>query len=601
MPQETFDIERYLQIRAASNPTFSPDGERIAFLVNTTGVPQVWSVSRTGGWPRQLTFHPERVSEVKYSPTQDRLIYSMDSGGNERMQLFSVDGRGTRSQKITNEPEAIHRLGDFSPDGEMISFASNREHPAHFHIYTAELDTGNARRVLRREGSNFPAAWTPDRSSLIIRLSHSNFDHDLHLLGLADEKMLHLTPHEGQAVYQHLQMRPDGKGFYLISNEGRNWRGIFYYDFGEGRMTPVVQMKKEIEGLKLSPDGSKLAYLVNDEGYSQLWIYHVDDGSCSRLCGLPAGVYGVPVWSPVRDELAITVSAPQHNPNLWMYDLDGDRARQLTFASRAAIPKETLVEPELVHFKSFDGLEIPAFYYRPQGASDPEKLPVVIDIHGGPESQRRVGFSPTTQYLVNRGYAVFEPNVRGSAGYGRRYIHLDDVEKRMDSVRDIRAGYDWLVSQGDADPDRVAVIGGSYGGFMVLACITEYPDLWAAAVDRVGIANFITFLKNTGPWRRHLREAEYGSLQDDYDFLVSISPIHKANRIEAPLFVIHGANDPRVPVQEAEQIVQRVRDRGGVVKYLRFEDEGHGLIKLSNKIEAYRQVADFFDEHVKGV
>ena len=594
-----FDIERYLRVRTATNLTFSPDGERVAFVTDITGVPQVWSLSREGGWPQQLTFHSERVSQVKYSPTDDDLLlYSMDAGGNERMQIFTVDAEGSRSRQLTDEPESIHRFGDFSPDGKKISFASNREHPAHFHIWTADIETGKAEPVLKREGSNSPAAWGPDGEFLIVRLAHAGFDHDLYLLDLSTSEIEHLTPHEGEAVYQYVQMQPDGDGFYLISNQDRNFRGVFHYDLSTRELSPVLEVEKEIEGLKLSPDGGRLAYLVNDEGYSQLWIYDLRSGDKQQLKKLPEGVYGVPVWSPVRDELALTVSAPQHNSNIWIYDLQNDRAHQLTHASLAGVPQSSLVEPELIHFESFDDLKIPAFYYRPQDVDDDEKLPVVIDIHGGPESQRRVGFRTTTQYLLNRGFAVLEPNVRGSSGYGREYIKLDDVEKRMDSVKDIRAGYDWLISEGDADPDRIAVMGGSYGGFMVLACITEYPDLWAAAVNRVGIANFITFLENTGPWRRHLREAEYGSLEDDYEFLESISPIHKADQIETPLFVIHGANDPRVPVEEAEQVVDNVKQQDTFVRYLRFEDEGHGIVKLPNKIEAYREVAGFFDEYL---
>jgi dipeptidyl aminopeptidase/acylaminoacyl peptidase len=224
--------------------------------------------------------------------------------------------------------------------------------------------------------------------------------------------------------------------------------------------------------------------------------------------------------------------------------------------------------------------------------------PVVVDIHGGPESQRRPSFASVTQYLLNNGYAVFEPNVRGSSGYGKAYSGLDDVENRMDSVKDIREGVGWLHDHPEVDPDRVVAMGGSYGGFMVLASVTEYPDLWAAGVDIVGIANFVTFLENTGDWRRSLREAEYGSLDDDREFLESVSPINNIDRIEAPLFVLHGENDPRVPVGEAEQIVEEAREQGVPVRKLIFEDEGHGFAKLDNRIEAYREIVDFLAEHV---
>jgi len=223
---------------------------------------------------------------------------------------------------------------------------------------------------------------------------------------------------------------------------------------------------------------------------------------------------------------------------------------------------------------------------------------VVVDVHGGPESQRRPSFAPVKQYLLAHGYAVFEPNVRGSTGYGRSYTHLDDVERRMDSVADLEAAAEWLADRPDVDADRIVVKGGSYGGFMVLAALTESPDRWAAGVDVVGIANFVTFLENTGSWRRELREAEYGSLEEDREFLESVSPINNVADIAAPLFVLHGANDPRVPVGEAEQIAEEAADQGVPVRKLIFEDEGHGLSKRENRIEAYRDIVDFLEEHV---
>jgi dipeptidyl aminopeptidase/acylaminoacyl peptidase len=269
----------------------------------------------------------------------------------------------------------------------------------------------------------------------------------------------------------------------------------------------------------------------------------------------------------------------------------------VTHASTAGIPRDSFVDARVVHYESCDGREIPALFSQPAD-SPADGAPVVVDVHGGPESQRRPGFAPLTQYFCSRGYAVFEPNVRGSSGYGRAYAALDDVEKRMDAVADLAAGHDWLAARADVDADRIAVKGGSYGGFMVLAAMTEYPERWAAGVDVVGIANFVTFLENTGEWRRELREAEYGSLADDRAFLESISPITNVDRIDAPLFVLHGANDPRVPVGEAEQIADQAREQGVPVEKLIFEDEGHGISKLENRIDAYTAIADFLDTHV---
>jgi len=553
----------------------------------------VWCVPTAGGWPEQLTFYQERIGMVEFSPVADELVFGMDAGGNERQQLFLLKGDGSEVKQLTHEPEAIHSFGGWAHDGRRIAFASNRSNPRHFHVYIMDIRSGEARLVFERDGTNRPVGWSPDDRRLLIVRANTNMDHDIFLFDLEDGVARHVTPHEGEAAFVQPCWDPEGLGFYVISNQDRDLRALLYYDLESETFSPVVEGEHEVEGVVVSPDGSHLAYTINNEGYSELWLLERDSGSRRRVESLPVGVCLSMDWLPNGDGLSVSLSGPRHNTNVWVVDAADGSSRQLTRASSAGIPLDALVEPELIHYESFDGLEIPAFYYRPPSVAGP--LPVIVDIHGGPEGQRRVNFNPVTQYLVDCGYAVFAPNVRGSAGYGKEYIHLDDVENRMDTVTDIKHGVDWLISQGGADPGRIAVMGGSYGGFMVLACITEYPDLWAAAVDVVGIANFVTFLQNTGPWRRHLREAEYGSLENDYEFLVSVSPIHKAHHIKAPLMVIHGANDPRVPIGEAEQIVDSVKGKGGIVHYLRFEDEGHGLVKLPNRIEAYRKVADFLE------
>jgi len=284
--------------------------------------------------------------------------------------------------------------------------------------------------------------------------------------------------------------------------------------------------------------------------------------------------------------------------DVWVWDLPQEKLWQATRSSLGGIAPESFVEPALVHYPTFDEREIPAFLFLPRD-KPARDLPVVINVHGGPEGQARPIFNPVNQYLAAQGYAVLAPNVRGSSGYGYTYMSLDDVRKRMDSVADLRHAALWLRASGIANPQRIVVMGGSYGGFMVLSAITTYPDLWAAAVDIVGIANFVTFLENTHPWRRKLRESEYGSLENDREFLEGISPIRRVNEITAPLFVIHGANDPRVPIGEAEQIVAALRQRQVPVEYLRFEDEGHGLIKRANRLVAYPAIARFLDEHLK--
>jgi dipeptidyl aminopeptidase/acylaminoacyl peptidase len=311
---------------------------------------------------------------------------------------------------------------------------------------------------------------------------------------------------------------------------------------------------------------------------------------------MPEGVLGGFEFSPDGTCFAFTLTGPNRNPDVWLVDLPDGEPRRFTRSSTAGIPPFTFRRPEIVRYPSFDGREIPALFYEPGEASaDSPAAPVVVNVHGGPESQSRPLFAPVTQYLLERGYAVFAPNVRGSTGYGKSYTHLDDVYLRMDSVKDLAHAAAWLRGWGH---ERIAVMGGSYGGFMVLAALTEHPELWTAGVDIVGIANMVTFLENTGSYRRALREPEYGSLERDREFLESISPIHKAEEITAPLMVIHGKNDPRVPVGEAEQIVEKVRESGGAAEYLLYEDEGHGLAKLKNRLDAYPKIVAFLDENL---
>jgi len=360
-----------------------------------------------------------------------------------------------------------------------------------------------------------------------------------------------------------------------------------------------------------------MAYTVNRDGFSELYLRRVEtDGKPlittvadkQETVKLPAqGIVGGLTFSKDQKKLAFTFNSAKYNTDIWVYDLASKKLTQVTKSDRAGIPQSSFVEPKLIKFKTFDGREVPAWYYVPKnpmgfimiGGQWFPKFPIIVSIHGGPEGQERPGFAALYQYYLSRGYAILATNVRGSTGYGKTYTHLDDVKNRENSVKDLAYAVEWLKTSGGADPKRIAVMGGSYGGYMTLAAITLYPDLWAAAVDTVGIANWESFLKNTSGYRRRQREVEYGMLDKDIDFLRSISPIAKVDRIKTPLFVIAGRNDPRVPYTEAEQIVGALRKRGAVVQYKLYDDEGHGVTKLKNRLELYPLVADFLDKYMK--
>jgi dipeptidyl aminopeptidase/acylaminoacyl peptidase len=596
----SYDIERYLNIRSAGGADFGPDGT-LSFLLDSTGTAQVWTLEGPRIWPEQITFHEERVTGAHWSPARPELIHSMDEGGNERAQLFRLAGDGSTEVPLTSMPDAKHQFGGWSHDGDRFAFTSNRRDEAVFDVYVQARDEQgpDADRVYEgSEGWLSVAGWSPDDARLALVEPHASFDQDVYVLSLSSGEVTHLTPHEGDQRYQNVEWGPRGKYLYCTTDAEADTRYLARLDVETGARETVHDGGQwNVDGLSIDTESERIAFTRNVDGYTEVTVGALEDGEIDRFPEpqLPEGVAGGIAFDEAGDRIAITATAPEHNTNVYVVDVETGATERWTAAPTAGIPPETFQAPDLVRVTSFDGRSIPGFYTTPSDGEPP--FPVVVDIHGGPESQRRPSFSPLTQYLLGSGYAVFEPNVRGSAGFGSEYASLDDVRNRMDSVSDLAACVEWLADQAEVDADRVIAYGGSYGGFMVLAALTEYPDLWAAGVDVVGIANFVTFLENTGDWRRSHRESEYGSLEEDREFLESISPINNIQEIRAPLMVMHGANDPRVPVGEAEQVAEEAAEHVPV-ETLIFEDEGHGFAKLENRIEAYRGMVDFLNEHV---
>ncbi len=590
-----FDFRRYLNIRSAYTPAWLTNNQRVAFLTDITGTPQVWAVDIAGGWPDQLTFFQEKVWTLNTSPADDRLICTRDIGGNERYQLFLVSGDGATVRRLTRDDGAIHHFGAWSPDGKRIAYASNARTGIHFDVYVHTVDLDEATMVYHSEGNFRALAWSPQGTQLILSHEVSSAHQPLCLLDLASSNVRPLTPEDRPVRNRQVRWASDGH-VYLLADHDRDVVGLARLDVATGQLTYLTDHPWDVESLALSPHARILAYTVNAGGYASLCLHNLSTHRSDHVTDLPLGVVSEPVFSSDGKQVAVSVQSPRHNPNVWIVDVDNLACRQLTRSSLAGIPPDSLVEPELIEYHTFDDRTIPAFLYRPPDAQPP--LPVILYVHGGPASQARPDFDPRFQYFLSQGYAILAPNVRGSSGYGKLYMAMDDVERRMDSVADVKHTVDWLCASGVADPNRIAIYGRSYGGFMVLAAITAYPDVWAAAIDVVGIANWITFLENTGPWRRAHREKEYGSLERDRAFLESISPIHRVDRIQTPLLVIHGANDPRVPVTEADQIVNHLRERDHPVEYLRYQDEGHKISKLGNRIDSFTKMGDFLARYL---
>ena len=615
---EPFGIERYLNIRSATSPAFAPHGRSVMFLMNTTGTAQVWSVAAGGGWPEQLTSYEDRVDFVEWSPTGAGMIFGKAVGGNENAQLYWLAPDGAEIRALTDAPKVRYNFGAWAHDGRRIAYAANKRNPNYFDIYVMDVQTGQEELVYQQDGSNGFAAWSPDDRQIVVARSSDvlSLDNDLYLVDVATKGVTHLTPHQGAIEYGDVHFAADGRALLLSTNREGEWLSLSRLDLQTKEWRVLDPTPWDLDAFALSADGLRAAVAHNHDGYSELYLRSANARGeffpkAERVALPGKGVISGLEFSHDGRKLAFSFSGAIYNPDVWLYNLRTRALTQLTHASRAGIPQTSFVAPELIHFKSFDGREIPAWYYKPQGESGQLTvrtkrreftvgvLPVIVSVHGGPEGQERPNFNAVYQYFLARGYAILATNVRGSTGYGKTYTHLDDVKLREDSVKDLAAGVAWLKTKGDADPRRIAIMGGSYGGYMTYAAITLYPDLWAAAVAQRAIANFETNLRNTAGYRRKQREREYGSLEHDLDFLRAVSPIRKIDRIHVPLFVVHGRNDPRVPYTEAEQIVRALRERNAPVDYILFPDEGHGVDKLANRLVLYPKIADFLDRYMK--
>ena len=639
---QPYTIQQYLSIKSAGSPDFSPDGKRIVYLTNATGTSQVWAVDTAGGKPEQLTFFDDNVSFVRWLPDNSGIIFGMARGGNENTQFYWMTPKGDAIEKLTDESSVRHNFAGLSKDGKRIYYTSNKRNRNFFDAYTLDLESENETLLYKYDGNISVAAFNDSGTKLVISRSgiEKSLDNDLFLVDVRTGKETHLTPHDDASEFGNVEFLADG--LLMTTNDKREFEALVQMrqknaagdDWSAANLaTSVVYGPNwDVGGVTLSDDSRVLAYTVNNDGFSDLYLRSIKTGrkpltatvaTNATQIKLPGrGIVGGTTFSGDGTKLAFSFSSPTNNGDVWLYDIRSKKLSQVTNSDRAGINPKSFVAPQLIKFKTFDGREIPAWYYdQDEGVrAITEKIeisvdsqgkrsersssyingkPTIISIHGGPEGQSRPGFNPLFQYYLSRGYAVLDPNVRGSTGYGKTYTHLDDVEKREDSVKDIAAAHEWLTTKGGADAKRIAVMGGSYGGYMTMAAITLYPDLWAAAVNTVGIVNWETFLQNTSGYRRRQREVEYGRLDRDIEFLRRISPIRKIDRIKTPLFVIHGKNDPRVPYTEAEQVVDAIKKRNAIVEYKLYDDEGHGISKLKNRLELYPLVADFLDKYMK--
>jgi dipeptidyl aminopeptidase/acylaminoacyl peptidase len=592
-------VARMAAVGFSIAPSFSPDGSSIAFLSNMSGVPQIFIVPTEGGWPVQVTAGADPVTAMAWSPRGDVIAYAVAPGGGLNTQIYVVAPDGTGVRRLTAGNKENNNLGTWTDDGAALTMSSNERDPATFDAYLVDARSGRKTLVAKIGGVGGMSEPTRDGRRAVLSKTRSRGDNDLFLVDLTSKTELHLTKHTPPAQFSG-KIAPDGKVVYLISNNERDRLafGRIALDAGTHGAFEVIAQRNdaELDGFALARNGKTAALLWNAGGRNQLALVDLASGASSPV-PLPDDIVGGLTFSRDDRRLAMVIGGATRPTDVWVLDLASKKTWQVTRSPHPGVQLATLHRPELVTFKAHDGLELSGWLYRPPGVTRP--APYVISFHGGPEGQERPAFRSDYQALVAQGIGVLAPNVRGSSGFGKTFVNLDNGERRIESLKDIKACVDFLVGQRIANPRKLGVTGGSYGGYMTMAAMTEYPELFAAGANLFGIVNFETFFSHSEPWMGAISTIEYGDPKTQKDLLHKLSPIHKIDRIKAPLIVLHGANDTNVPVIEAEQTVAALKKRGLPVEYVLFPDEGHGWRKTANRITSTVAITRFFVKHLK--
>jgi len=591
--------------RFSAGLAFTPDGEHVLFVSNLSGQFNLWRVPAEGGWPDQLSaFTDDTVRLMGVSSRDGTVAFCADHDGDEFHQIYLLEAGGGWPEKITDAPDVQHYVGGdcFSPDGTKLAFAANARTPTDMEVWIRDLDTGEIQSLFGEGKYSFPAGWSPDGTKLVALDFRNNSDSTLHLIDLESGEAPEVTPHEEDGLYLPGPWAADGSGFYLLSDEGREFRGLAFYDVNTGSWDWVETSEADIEEVGISRDGRVLAWLVNENGWDMLKVRELQTGRDLPDPDLPRGArphltgFQPPVAvSADGARVAVILSGPRRPGEVWVVDTESGESHAVTESRIGGLREEDLVDVDLISYPSFDGRQIPAWLYRPEAEG---KVPVVLAIHGGPEAQERALYNPLYQYLLSRGIAVMATNIRGSTGYGKSYQRLIQRDWGGGDLKDWDHAVRWLHEQDWVDPDRIGVWGGSYGGFAVLTCVTRLPDYWAAAVDIFGPSNLISFAKAVPPTWRRMMKRFVGDPEEDADLLRERSPMTYIENATTPMLVIQGAKDPRVVQAESDQLVDKLRSLGREVEYVVFDDEGHGFTKRQNELKAHGASAAWLKRHL---
>jgi dipeptidyl aminopeptidase/acylaminoacyl peptidase len=584
------EVRRYTESRSGNFVDWHPTRREMLIATRFANAAQIHRVAMPLGARTQLTFSDEPIGDAVAEPRgEGSFLFLRDVGGNEFDQIHRYDAATGRISLLTDGGRSQNDVPVYSRAGDRIAYGSTARNGADRDVWVMDPANPASRRMVMEAsgGGWYVMDWSPDdRTLLVLEYESVNRSH-IWMVDAATGARTALTRRGADSVaYGGAEFSADGRGVYLTTDWGAEFQRLSYMDLASRAITPLTaDIPWDVDGFDVSPDGNTVVFSTNEEGVSRLYLLDTRTRAYRRVESVPVGVISRLRWHPSGREVGFSLNSARSPTDAYSLDVASGAVTRWTESELGGLVASELSEPELVRWRSFDGRAISGFLYRPP-ARFTGRRPVIINIHGGPEGQSRPTFLGRSNYYLNElGVAIIYPNVRGSTGFGKTFVKLDNGMRREESVQDIGALLDWIATQPGLDPSRVMVTGGSYGGYMTLAVATNYADRICCALDVVGISHFGTFLRNTESYRRDLRRAEYGDerVPEMAAFFERISPLNNAARITRPLFVVQGGNDPRVPRTEAEQIVARVQQNGTPVWYLMARDEGHGFAKKANQ------------------
>lgn len=597
-----YTIEQFMDTTKVGGSSFSADEKSILFHSNKTGIFNVYSMPVEGGAPKQLTDSTKESTYLVSSfPTDARFLYTYDKGGNENSHLYLRELDGTERDLTPGEKTKANFLG-WSRDRKSFFFSTNARDPKFFDIF--EMSVGDLKPTLIYQdetGYEFGDISDDKRFIAFQKNGASTADSDVHLYNMETKEMKNITEHTGQVGNEPEAFDPQSKHLFYVSNEGGEFMNIVRYDLATGEKEVVEKANWDVSVVNLSRTGKYRVVATNEDARTKVRIYEEASGKLLELPKLPDGDITGVTFSDSEERMAFHHNGPRSPNNLFVYDFAKKKVAKLTESLNPEIDPADLVESRVVRYKSFDGLEIPAILYKPHGATPEKKAPVLV--HGGPGGQARTPYNALVQYLANHGYVVLDVNNRGSSGYGKTFFTADDRKHGREPLWDCIEAKKHLGSLGYVDVDRIGIMGGSYGGYMVLAALAFKPEEFAVGVDIFGVSNWVRTLTSIPPYWESFRKSLYTEIGDpetDLEFLRETSPLFHADKITKPLIVLQGANDPRVIKPESDEIVEAIKKNDGVVEYIVFDNEGHGFTKKENEIRAYKAILDFLDQHLKG-